>query len=338
MVDKKNNIKNDEPTYSIVMKASYQAMSPAEETDRLIPHPLHKTSIAFPQRLDGETAQRLFDALEELGVSVYLHNRDATDGDDWEVSLTTMGPPDVKALRARILEAENIDLPESAFSVERLPETDWLRHVHENFPPVTIGRFFVYGSHVTEKAPAGLIPLQIDAATAFGSGEHETTKGCMLAFDWLLAQGFLPAQMPLHALDMGCGSGILGIAITKIWPEAKVTAIDIDPESVVVTNRHAQLNGASAVLDAAAGDGYNTALCQSRAPYDLVGANILAGPLIDMAPQLQQALKPGGFAVLSGLLGRQEAEVTAAHKTQGLELRHAIALGDWRALVLQKPL
>ena len=208
--------------------------------------------------------------------------------------------------------------------------------MHENFPPVTIGRFFVYGSHVKQETPAGLIPLQIDAATAFGSGEHETTKGCMLSFDWMVEQG-LKADTPLNALDMGCGSGILAIAITKVWQNAKVTAIDIDPESVVVTNRHAELNGAGAVITTAAGDGYNTPRCQQNAPYDLIAANILAGPLIAMAPQLNAVLKPGGYAVLSGLLGRQQVEVTAAHVAEGLKPVHALELGDWRALTFTKP-
>ena len=311
-------------------------MSSPHTAQDIIPHPLHKVSIDFHRVLDGETAQRLFDALEDLGVSVYLHNRDATDGDDWEVSITTYGPPDLDAILACIKNAENIQLATSDLTVEKLPETDWLRHVHENFPPVTIGRFFVYGSHVTETAPAGLIPLKIDAATAFGSGEHETTKGCMLAFDWILAKGDLPNQPP-KSLDMGCGSGILGIAITKVWPNARIIAIDIDPESVIVTQRHAAMNGASDALLSAAGDGYNTPLCQQNAPYDLIAANILAGPLIAMAGQLNDVLKKGGYAVLSGLLGRQEAEVTAAHTALGLKLQHSIALGDWRALVLQKP-
>jgi len=332
MVDKKNNIKNDETAYSIVMKAFEM---PAETSPDTIPHPLHKVSLGFKDKIDGETAQRLFDALEDLGVSVFLHNREATDGDDWEVSLTTYGTPDLDAIYTRINEVDGVKIEKAAITAERLPETDWLRHVHENFPPVTIGRFFVYGSHVTEKAPAGLIPLQIDAATAFGSGEHETTKGCMLSFDWIRAQGGLQTAH-LNALDMGCGSGILAIAITKVWDGAKVTAIDIDPESVIVTNRHAAMNGAGKAITAAAGDGYRTPLCRQNAPYDLVAANILAGPLIDMATDLHAALKPGGYAVLSGLLGRQEADVTAAHVKAGLKPVHAIALGDWRALTFQK--
>ncbi len=306
------------------------------EAKELIPHALYKVTLDFDRVLKEADAQALFEALEELGVSVFLQNRDATDGDDWAVSLTTYGAPDLDAIHTAINKVDGIQIGQKQISAERLPETDWLQHVHENFPPVTIGRFFVFGSHIKTEAPAGLIPLHIDAATAFGSGEHETTKGCMLSFDWMVAQG-LAAETPLNALDMGCGSGILAIAITKVWPKAKVTAIDIDPESVVVTNRHAALNGAGDAITTAAGDGYNTPRCQQNAHYDLIAANILAGPLIEMAAQLNAALKPGGYAVLSGLLGRQQADVTAAHVKEGLQPVHALELGDWRALTFVKP-
>ena len=307
-----------------------------EAAPDLIPHALYKVIFHFPDVLREPQAQALFEALDELGVSVFLQNRDATDGDDWAVSVTTYGAPDLDAIYNAIAKVDSVKITRDKISAEKLPETDWLQHVHENFPPVTIGRFFVYGSHVKQETPKGLIPLQIDAATAFGSGEHETTKGCMLSFDWMVEQG-LKADSALNALDMGCGSGILAIAITKVWPKAKVTAIDIDPESVVVTNRHAELNGAGNAITTAAGDGYNTPRCQQNAPYDLIAANILAGPLIEMAPQLNAALKPGGYAVLSGLLGRQQADVTAAHVAQGLKPVHALELGDWRALTFLKP-
>jgi ribosomal protein L11 methyltransferase len=196
-----------------------------------------------------------------------------------------------------------------------------------------IGRFFIHGSHIEEAPPPGTIPLCIDAATAFGSGEHETTKGCLMALEALQEAG----HSFKNALDMGCGSGILAIGMTKIWPGIAVAAVDIDPESIVVTARHAAMNGAENDIAAEAGDGYATPLCDARAPYDIIAANILAGPLIDMAGDLARVLAPGGFCVLSGLLGRQQEDVTAAHVRQGLVPVTALALGDWRALVLQKP-
>jgi len=303
-------------------------MTKAEAAGK-IPHPLYKVSIAFSKKLDGEAAQRIGDALEGLCDAVSLHNRDATDGDDWTVFLTTYGAPDIDAIHARLEELEKGLVSKNAVTAEKLPEKDWLKHVHDNFPPVTIGRFYVHGSYYTGPVPQGLMALKIDAATAFGSGEHETTRSCMIAFEQLVKQ-----HKFTEALDMGCGSGILAIAMAKIWPGIKLTAIDIDPESVTVSNRHAEMNGVT--LQAAAGDGYKTPLAIGNAPYGLVAANILAGPLIAMAGDLHKALKPGGFAVLSGLLGRQQEEVTGAHLRAGLKLSGVIEDGDWRALIFQK--
>lgn len=299
------------------------------DAEAKIPHPLYKVSLAFPQKLDGEKAQLIGDALEELCEAVSLHNNEATDGDDWTVWLTSYGAPDIDAIHARLEELEAGLIARNAITAEKLPEKDWLRHVYDNFPPVNIGRFFVHGSYYKGPVPQGQTALAIDAATAFGSGEHETTRSCMVAFEQLAKQHKFAT-----GLDMGCGSGILAIAMAKIWPGIKLTAIDIDPESVIVTNRHAAMNGVT--LQADAGDGYKTPLAQQNAPYQLVGANILAAPLIAMAGQLHNALAPKGFAVLSGLLGRQQEEVTGAHLRAGLKLCGVIEDGDWRALIFQR--
>lgn len=294
-----------------------------DDSGGTIPHPLFRTEITAPARLSGTDAEAIAEALDDIALSILLHNKESTDGDDWYLVLTTMGEPDSAAVKER--------LPDGfAIKTEKLPETDWLQHVHDNFPPVTAGRFFIYGSHYDGAPPENLVPLKIDAATAFGSGEHETTKGCMMAFDNLAAAG----NDFKNALDMGCGSGILGIALMKIWPQVTVTAIDIDPESIIVTKRHANMNGVT--LTAAAGDGYNAPEVPAHAPYDIIAANILAGPLIAMAPDLYRSLRPGGYAVLSGLLARQEKDVIAAHEAQGLELFDTIRLGDWRALVMRR--
>jgi ribosomal protein L11 methyltransferase len=307
--------------------------------------PLWKTDILIGKGVTGEMAQALSDALEDLTLSVSLHNLEATDGDRWSVSLTTPDKPDLNEITRRI---EGLGFPagEAALHTEAVEQKDWLRHVHEKFPPFTAGRFFIYGSHYEGAKPSNLIPLQIDAATAFGSGEHETTKGCLLALESLANQTFKTG------LDMGCGSGILAIAMVKLWPAMNVTAIDIDPESVVVTNRHAAMNGVEKSIVAEAGDGYASlyALHVRHAVagtarydvvrttrYDIVCANILAGPLIAMAADLAKVLKPGGFCVLSGLLGRQMDEVVTAHEKQGLVSVARHDLGDWRALLLQKP-
>jgi ribosomal protein L11 methyltransferase len=297
---------------------------------RKIPHPLYSLALPFSRKITGETAEQVASALEDLAVSVFLHNKESTDGDNWTVTLTTMGPPDLDEVKRRLAALKVKGLPQK-LKAARLPEKNWLQHVHDNFPPVTVGRFYIRGSHVKGKTPKHLTPLHIDAATAFGSGEHQTTRGCMLAFEWLLAEN----HSFKNALDMGCGSGILAIAIRKIWPRAKLTAIDIDPESVKVTKRHAAMNKVR--LQAAAGDGYKTPLARKNAPYDLIAANILAGPLIAMAPDARKVLKKGGFAVLSGLLKRQTADVSKAYEKQGFIPAHRVPDGDWMTLVFRAP-
>ena len=301
-----------------------------DTTPDKIPHPLWRVTLRYGQTLDEAQGQALFDAFEEEVVSVFLHNREATDGNDWHLTLTTYGEPDLDALHAL---ANNIlSLPRENVSAERLPEQDWLLHVHQNFPPVNVGRFFIYGSHYEGAKPADKTTLLIDAATAFGSGEHETTRGCLIALEALSNKGFSPARV----LDMGCGSGILAIAACKLWPACLALGIDIDPESVVVTHRHASVNGVSAQVMAEAGDGYAAPRTAAIAPYDLIFANILAGPVIDMAPDAAKMLAKGGYLIVSGLLNRQRNDVVATHLAQGLVLADDQRLNDWHALVFAK--
>jgi len=305
---------------------------PPAATAGIVPHDLWTTRLGFSRTLKEDLPERLSAALEEAAAAVLLHNTEATDGDNWEITLTTIGPPDKGEILRRVGEVEAGILAESGIISEKLPEKDWLRHVHDNFPPVRTETFFIYGSHYEGAVPEGLMGLKIDAATAFGSGEHETTRGCLMAFEQLKDQK-LEFK---NALDMGCGSGILAIGLVKLWPSIKAVAVDIDPESVTVTKRHAEMNGVAA-LAAEAGDGFNAPLALARAPYDIIAANILANPLIEMAPQLAAALAGGGYAVLSGLLRRQKGDVLAAYERLGLKMAATQEIGEWCALVLQKP-
>jgi ribosomal protein L11 methyltransferase len=299
-----------------------------------IPHPLWRVTVTSQAPLSGTLSEKISEALEEACVSVFLHNQEATDGDSWTITLTTYGPPDLDDIFARIEGVENAAgiFRREDLAAEKLPEVDWLRHVHENFPPITAGRFFIYGSHYEGALPGNLLALQIDAATAFGSGEHETTKSCLLAFETLLETHAFK-----NTLDMGCGSGILGIAAAKLCPDIRVTAVDIDPESIIVTGRHADMNGVGDMVETQIGDGYAAPIVAQNGPYDLIFANILAGPLVEMAPDLASHLAPGGICILSGLLLRQKEQVTTAHTSQGLTRLFANDIGDWSALVLQKP-
>lgn len=211
----------------------------------------------------------------------------------------------------------------------RLPERDWLALNQLAFPPLAIGRFFVYGSHYRGSVPAGRIGIRIDAATAFGTGEHASTRGCLLA----LAD--LAKRRPIRApLDIGTGTGILAIAAAKRL-HRRVWASDSDPAAVAVARRNVKRNGVAPLVRLRIAPGYRGREPRRR-QYDLVLANILARPLALMARDLGRTLAPGGRAVLSGLLVRQDNIVLAAHRGVGLRLERRIVVDGWSTLVLYR--
>lgn len=255
----------------------------------------------------------------------------------WVVTWIVDFAPDLPVLAARFhdaLAARGLPpcpaAPED-WSAEPVPAVNWLAHSYQQFQPFPVGRFFIYGSHYDGVPPPDLTGLLIDAATAFGSGEHGTTAGCLRAMLTLAEDGFRPR----HALDMGTGSGILAIAAVKLWG-CPVLATDIDEEAVRVTARHAEMNGTAAAMSCVAGDGFAAPAVGAGAPYDLVLANILAGPLIDMAADLCRATAPGGYAILSGILEEQADEVLAAYRPHGLTLRQRYDSKGWTATLLHR--
>ena len=211
---------------------------------------------------------------------------------------------------------------------ERLPERDWLAENRRDFPPQHIGRFFVHGSHWRRPAPASAIAIEIDAATAFGTGEHPSTRGCLLALDQLARR-----RRFRRPLDIGTGSGILAIAAAKRL-HRPVIAGDIDPEAVRVARHHARRNGLAGRVRFLNAAGYRSRALH-RHKYDLILANILARPLALMARDLKRAIAPGGVAVLAGLLRRQEPLVLAAHRAQRLSLVRRLVIEGWSTLILR---
>ena len=211
---------------------------------------------------------------------------------------------------------------------ERLPERDWLAENRRDFPPQHIGRFFIHGSHWHGSAPASAIVIEIDAATAFGTGEHPSTRGCLLALNQLARR-----RRFRRPLDIGTGSGILAIAAAKRL-HRQVVAGDIDPEAVRVARHHARRNGLSGRVRFLRAAGYRSRALR-RHKYDLILANILARPLALMARDLKRAIAPGGVAVLAGLLRRQEPLVLAAHRAQRLSLVRRLVIEGWSTLVLR---
>lgn len=227
--------------------------------------------------------------------------------------------------------ARGIELPE--FCKKLLTSENWLKDNVIEFTPVEVEDFLVYGIHEKQAPKTAKLPIKIYAATAFGS-EHQTTKSCLKAICELNRMKAPHANI----LDVGCGSGILSLGAAKLWgAETKITAVDIDQEAVWVTRQNALDNNVSDFVTAEVSNGYQAEIVQKNAPYDIIFANILARPLIDMAPDLAAALKPGGYAVLSGFINDQEDWVVNAHTNQGLKLVKIYELDNWRAALMEKP-
>lgn len=269
-------------------------------------------------------------AFEEISVSIASFEANP-EGTLWQVEVLTEEALNEADIRARLLRlAQDGNLDEPVYETVYLEQRDWVSEVQKSFPPIQAGRFFVYGSHYEGEIPDSATPIQIDAGMAFGSGEHETTSACLRALDDLAKE-----RAFTRLLDMGCGSGILAIAMAKTWKH-NVVAADIDPIAVEVTEENAKRNGESGRLICCISDGYENAVISKRSPYDLIVANILARPLMELAPQLEKHLSENGIAVLSGLLDRQEAEVLEAHRAQGLFLVKRYPENGWHTLVLSR--
>ena len=211
---------------------------------------------------------------------------------------------------------------------EKLPDRDWLAENQLTFAPLRIGRFFIHGSHHRGRIPSGTIGILLDAATAFGTGEHPSTRGCLIALDHLSRRRRFRCP-----LDIGTGTGILSIAAAKLL-HCRVLASDIDGSAVRVARHNLARNGVAHLVRVRRARGYrDRAIRKSR--YDLILSNILARPLALMARDLSRALKPGGRAVLSGLLRRQEPIVLAPHRGCDIVLERRLVIDGWSTLVLR---
>lgn len=280
--------------------------------------------------LDGEdAAQALGAALEKLdpaptGVGVF----EVEDGSDlWEVGAYFMDPPS-----SAMLEVFALAFGAKPFVVSEVPEIDWVAHVRRELPPVEAGRFFVYGSHDADKVPAGRVALQIEATVAFGTGHHGTTLGCLRAFDRLLDAG-LRAQ---NVADIGCGTAVLALAAAATLPDARILASDIDQVAVDVAQANVDINNLPGRIKCIEAAGFAHPDIAAAAPFDLVFANILKGPLVELAPAMAVHIAPGGRAILSGLLVVQADGIIAAYVAQGFTCEAREDLGEWAALVMRR--
>lgn len=251
--------------------------------------------------------------------------------DRWRVGVYFEEEPDAgdTAALARVLSEM---APEAAtFTLETLPDIDWVAKSLEGLTPVRAGRFLIHGRHDRQRVTPGDLAIEIEANLAFGTGHHGTTAGCLMAIDRLAK------ERPIRrALDVGTGSGILAIAIARHAPAAKIVATDIDPVAVAIARTNMKLNGTARIATAVGGTLGLPAIRKSS-PYDLIVANILAGPLVALAPSTCRNLAAGGTVILSGLLVDQKRRVAAAYIGQKLRLVRTIVIDGWATLVLAAP-
>jgi ribosomal protein L11 methyltransferase len=277
--------------------------------------PLWKASVALTKAEAADVSAAL--ELDGSAQAVLIVEEPFADGA--VVEALYIDPPDAEYL-SRIIGRE--------MTVEPLPDQDWIRLSQEGLPPVRAGRFFVYGAHDAGQVPHGVIPIKIEAGLAFGTGHHETTALCLEALSDLARE-----RAFRNVLDLGTGTGLLAIGAVKLW-KRRVMASDIDPVAVQVARDNAVANDAGPWVAAAVADGLASPILSRAAPYDLLIANILAGPLTRLAPEIIKSLSPGAVLLLSGLLTNQEKLVTSFYR----ELRFVGARrsGPWSALVLEK--
>lgn len=279
--------------------------------------------------LTKDQAYALVDAVSErddLAVTASAHEIEETG--EWVFEATCLEQPSLEAFEQI---ARDVLGGAVTFSLEALdPTVNWVERSLEGLQPVLAGGFFIHGSHDASRIPAGVQAIRIDAALAFGTGHHETTTGCLEAIDRVLKR-----QRPRNAIDVGTGTGVLAIALAKRLRQS-VLASDIDPVAVDTAAQNARDNGVGKLVHTIEAAGLDHARIIAQAPYDLVVANILAGPLIALAPDMLRLVGRGTTIILSGILLRQAPRVVAAYARLGMVVRFKILKKEWATLVLER--
>ncbi|MFL2795469.1 MAG: 50S ribosomal protein L11 methyltransferase [Paracoccaceae bacterium] len=284
------------------------------------------TYSAITKVKDKERAEGLGVALEKLdpppmGVGVF----ELEDGSgEWEVGAYFNDKPN----EISILILENV-FEAAGFAISEIPETDWVTKVKRELSPVEAGRFFVFGKHDLKKLPKDRVGLLIEASMAFGTGHHGTTKGCLLALDKLVTMG----KKIDEVIDIGCGTAVLAMAVGKV-SSSRIIASDVDQVAVEVASANLKANNLENCIACLQATGFEDTQIKSNAPFDLIFANILKPPLIDLAPCIRRYLKSSGHAIISGILDVQAREIIEVYRQNKLEVLDRIDIDEWVTLTL----
>lgn len=291
------------------------------------------SAIATKQAVEAALDARDEDPLWDESIVLAGFEVDPDQPDTWQLDAYVEDKP-TPAVRKAVTSLFTGKSPRLV--AEQLPETDWITESQRGVEPIRAGRFYVHTPEHPPTDEAGVRNFCIPAAQAFGTGHHETTAGCLVMLDHMRASGLAPR----HIADIGTGTGLLGFAALELWPRAVVTASDIDPvcEPAVIDNASSngiRMGRGPGEMTMVIADGMDDPMLQAAAPFDLLIANILAAPLIEMAADFTDAVAPRGSILLSGLLTTQETSVRAAYRKAGFRLHKRLAKGDWSILWLR---
>jgi len=295
-------------------------------TSTITPH-TSRATFAIGSEL---TARRVVDLLTEsfFEGQAAIAAFERSDG-RWDVTMHFAEAPDRASVRELVGIAAGGDIAQ-AITFDTVEAKDWVKATLEELVPVQAGRFMVHGQHDRSRISPNKLAIEIEAALAFGTGHHGTTRGCLLLLD-----SVLKAHKPKRVLDLGTGTGVLAIAAAKAL-QVKVLASDIDPLAVRVARGNARLNGTGDLVQTIRAAGLSAPEFTKHGPFDLVLANILANPLRQMATQMARQLAPSALVILSGLLPHQAQGVIAAYRARGLVLKRDLQIEGWSSLLMQR--
>jgi len=290
---------------------------------------LFMLALRVPQAASGPIADLLENLDDPMALAVTQVEVD--NGAAWRVEAIYEEAPDRATIQAHILPfAQSLGIPALDLVIDAVPDKDWVVVSLEVLAPVRAGRFVVHGRHDLAHIVPGRYSLEIEASRAFGTGHHETTRGCLTAIDRLAHR-----IRPKRVFDLGCGTAVLGMAAARLW-RRPVYAGDMDPQAVDIAHETIAINGLTNALTLVVAPGFNHALVRKAGPFDLVLANVLVGPLTALAPDMRRMIARGGVVILSGILNRQAPNLANHYRSFGFRKLFQIRLGDWSTLVLAR--